>query len=90
LGWLHVTAGDIGSDILPSLGISGMGASGFSPPLPAGAYTLWIQDDSPVSYDLRIGITPVPEISTWAMLLAGFTGLGFASYRASRKQAASI
>jgi hypothetical protein len=31
---------------------------------------------------------PVPEISTWAMMLAGFIGIGFAGYRASRKSAA--
>ena len=31
----------------------------------------------------------VPEASTWAMLLLGFVGLGFASYRA-RRAAASI
>ncbi|HZZ24869.1 MAG TPA: hypothetical protein VFE60_20830 [Roseiarcus sp.] len=26
-------------------------------------------------------LTPVPELSTWAMLLVGFVGLGFAGYR---------
>jgi len=31
--------------------------------------------------------TAAPEISTWAMMLVGFAGLGFASYRASRKTA---
>lgn len=34
------------------------------------------------------GASPVPEISTWAMMLSGFAGLGFAGYRASRKMAA--
>ena len=29
----------------------------------------------------------VPEPSTWAMMLLGFAGLGFAGYRASRKSA---
>jgi hypothetical protein len=29
-----------------------------------------------------------PEPSTWAMMILGFTGLGFAGYRASRKAAA--
>ncbi len=29
-----------------------------------------------------------PEPSTWAMMLAGFAGLGFAGYRSSRKRAA--
>jgi PEP-CTERM motif len=33
--------------------------------------------------------TAVPEPSTWAMMLVGFVGLGFASYRASRKIATS-
>jgi hypothetical protein len=28
---------------------------------------------------------PVPEPSTWAMMLLGFAGLGFAGFRASRK-----
>ena len=32
--------------------------------------------------------SPVPEPSTWAMMLLGFAGLGFAGYRASRKTAA--
>lgn len=31
---------------------------------------------------------PVPEPSTWAMMLAGFAGLGFARYRALRRTAA--
>jgi hypothetical protein len=30
----------------------------------------------------------VPEASTWAMMLIGFAGLGFAGYRSSRKSAA--
>ncbi len=33
--------------------------------------------------------SPVPEPSTWAMMLLGFSGLGFAAYRASRKSATS-
>ncbi len=32
--------------------------------------------------------TAVPEASTWAMMLIGFAGLGFAGYRASRENAA--
>jgi hypothetical protein len=35
------------------------------------------------------GILPVPEPSTWAMMLLGFAGRGFACYRASRSAAAS-
>jgi hypothetical protein len=30
--------------------------------------------------------TAVPELSTWAMMLAGFVGLGFAGYRQTSRQ----
>jgi hypothetical protein len=36
----------------------------------------------------NVSVTAVPEISTWAMLLAGFGALGFAGYR--RNKAASV
>jgi hypothetical protein len=39
--------------------------------------------------DVAMGGTVVPETSTWAMMLIGFAGLGFAGYRASRKAAAA-
>jgi hypothetical protein len=32
----------------------------------------------------RITLSAAPEASTWAMMLIGFGGLGFAGYRASR------
>jgi len=32
-------------------------------------------------------LAAVPEVSTWAMMLVGFAGLGFAGYRRSRKRA---
>ena len=35
------------------------------------------------------GVTTVPEPSTWATMLLGFAGLGFAGYRASRRSAAA-
>jgi hypothetical protein len=31
-----------------------------------------------------------PEPSTWAMMVLGFTGLGFAGYRSSRKTAGVV
>ena len=34
--------------------------------------------------------TPVPEPSTWAMMLAGFAGLGYAGYRRAREPSAAI
>jgi hypothetical protein len=36
-----------------------------------------------------IDIASAPEPSTWAMMLAGFAGIGFLSHRASRKTAAA-
>jgi hypothetical protein len=33
----------------------------------------------------RDALTAVPEVSTWAMMLIGFAGLGFAGYRRSRQ-----
>ncbi len=36
------------------------------------------------------GISAVPEPSTWAMMLAGFAGLGFAGYRRKTKNAALL
>jgi hypothetical protein len=38
--------------------------------------------------DIRTVAGAVPEGSTWAMMLIGFAGLGYSSYRASRKSAA--
>ena len=32
-----------------------------------------------------LDVVAVPESSTWAMMLLGFGGLGFAGYNASRK-----
>jgi hypothetical protein len=39
------------------------------------------------NFTLVIG---TPEPSTWAMMLVGFAGLGFAGYRKSRRRAASL
>jgi hypothetical protein len=36
----------------------------------------------------NVSITSVPEVSTWAMMLAGFAGLGFVGYR--RNKAATV
>ena len=40
------------------------------------------------TYNDNVGgwnVSVVPETSTWAMMLVGFAGLGFAGYRKSRK-----
>ena len=42
------------------------------------------------SSDFEFAVTGVPEPSTWALLLIGFAGLGFAGYRSSRKTGATV
>jgi len=37
-----------------------------------------------------VTFTPVPELSTWGMLVAGFGGLGYAAFRRSRKNSLSF
>jgi hypothetical protein len=38
----------------------------------------------------RITVSGVPEASTWAMMVIGFGGLGFAGYRASRSRGGGV
>jgi hypothetical protein len=39
------------------------------------------------NFSFQNGVTAVPELSTWAMMLAGFAGLAFAGSRAKRARA---
>lgn len=82
-----------------SLYIDGMALSGFTSG-PTGSATetgTWTGKSGVYSLQLVYGeccgapgvlstsIAGVPEASTWAMMVAGFAGLGFAGYRASRR-----
>jgi hypothetical protein len=71
----------------------------FSALVTAGANTLQVQDLLTLPGGIFPDGTPVlpagfsysiatPEPSTWAMMLLGFTGLGFAAYRRARRMAA--
>jgi hypothetical protein len=42
-----------------------------------------------VTYSGTVTVGSVPETSTWAMMVIGFAGLGYAGYRASRRAAAA-
>jgi PEP-CTERM motif len=84
-------------------GIHGVTNVDFSSPvLSAGSHSIEVfyadreQTGAFLSLNLEtagVVVTPpttgVPEASTWAMLLAGFAGLGLAGYRQSRKASAA-
>jgi hypothetical protein len=58
-----------------------------------GNYSLWESVGSynyPIQESGSLRVTSAPEPSTWAMMLIGFAGLGFAGYRASRTRAANL
>lgn len=63
LGWTHFGPFIFpdGGDILPAMG-QGFGADGFTPPLPAGTYTFWLQQAGgiPTTYQLDFIVTPGP------------------------------
>ena len=52
-------------------------------------YTLIADGPGGFGFDLAIG-GAVPEPSTWAMMLVGFGGLGFAGYRSTRRGAPAL
>lgn len=81
LGYTHFGSGGlagtavVGTDILDELG-SGPGSTGFTPPLAAGNYTLWIQQTqaTPTTYSLDLVVVPEPAevgVAVGALLLGG-------------------
>jgi len=72
LGWAHFGSADVGLDLLPTMA-SSPGSVGFSGPLPAGAYALWIMEldtSEPYTYSFGLGVTAVPAPSALAIALA--------------------
>jgi hypothetical protein len=66
LGWTHFGpgAGNIGADMLPTIGMA-FGTQGFTPPLSAGPYTLWLQQiGGSTSYQLDFVVSP-PAMNAW-------------------------
>ncbi|HVE16173.1 MAG TPA: hypothetical protein VNB29_05525 [Chthoniobacterales bacterium] len=72
LGWTTAAPTGVGSDILPTMAkanYGGIGNSGFSIPLGAGTYSLWIQDyDDPATYQLSLvleaTVAPVIKVTS--------------------------
>jgi hypothetical protein len=87
LGWDHYGTEDIGVNILPLMGTSGLGSTGFSGPLPAGTYSFWVQEASvgTVPYGLEFTVA-TPEPASWTMLCTGMAALvGKTARRAARR-----
>ena len=88
LGYTLVSQPEVGSDILGLIGnpTPALGATGFTGPLAAGTYTLWLYDgDNRASYSFDLVTTATPEPATWAMMILGF---GLVGYVMRRRQGA--
>jgi hypothetical protein len=77
LGWRHYGPADRNTDILPLMAVPFAGSSGFTAPLPAGDYTLWIQELAPGAFEYRFNLqlAAVPEPAGAALLLLGLAAL---------------
>jgi hypothetical protein len=77
LGWAHFGSADVDSDLLPVMAIS-PGSVGFSGPLGAGTYALWIMEldtSEAHTYSFGLGVTAVPAPpALLAILIFGLRG----------------
>ena len=64
LGYKLVGIGDVGTDILSDVG-QGAGTQGFTPPLPAGTYSFWAQDNPNIYdvWDLNFVLDATPAVT---------------------------
>lgn len=100
LGWRHYAGApnpqsDIGINILGEIGSPPIqppagvpGATGFTPPLPAGAYSVWIQETATGSANYGFDFVLVPEPASAAALLTGLVFL--AALRRRRQSSAGL
>jgi hypothetical protein len=73
LGWAHFGTSSVGQDILAELG-SAPGAEGFTGPLGAGTYALWIMEldsSDAYSYSFSLGVVEIPAPGAIAVLALG-------------------
>ena len=72
LGWAHFGSASLGQDLLPEMATS-PGSVGFSAPLQAGTYALWIMEldtSEPHTYSFGLGVSAVPAPSVLAVSFA--------------------
>lgn len=83
LGWTVFAGENAGSDMLAAMSLPALGSSGFSLPLPAGDYALWVQetDVGVATYGFEFALAPVPEVPSVLAMLAGLSLLGAAMRR---------
>lgn len=78
LGYAHFGSANLNTNVLPALSTA-PGAIGFTPPLNAGSYTLWLQDTGgTVSYGFNLVAVPAPAS-------AAVLGLGVLTLRRRRR-----
>ena len=84
-GYAHFGPGQVNTNILDDMG-QGFDAQGFTPPLPAGTYTFWVQQLSgATNYDLNFQVALVPEPGTLGLLAVAAVAAG----RLTRRRAAA-
>jgi PEP-CTERM motif len=83
LGWTLFNENNIGDDLLGFMSTPNFGSSGFSPPLPAGSYSFWVQETAVgvSTYALSLTVTAVPEPATALFMLGGLAALAAARKR---------
>jgi hypothetical protein len=83
LGYVHMNAALVGTDILDDMAL-GDGALGFSRPLPPGTYAMWTQQlqTQLVSYSFDLVVVPEPTEAT--LLTAGLLVLAFTRRRSAQ------
>lgn len=72
LGYAHFGSGPgtVGTEIIDDIA-AGAGAAGFTPPLGAGTYTVWMQQGGPAESSWQMDFTVVPEPTIPLLLLSG-------------------
>jgi hypothetical protein len=73
LGWTLFGPDEIGNDLFDIMSVPANDSSGFAVPLPAGDYSLWVQETGvgSVSYGLEFVVVEVPEAASALAMLGG-------------------